>query len=204
MKNQQDKVKSNLCIGIFTNYLLFSATTPLVNIFFIQKVSTMTYSIVNWTTIIIMLLMNKILKKKDNRDLFERFFLPIIVIDTILFFIVSFVGEYYINFRFFGLAVLNGTTTAIWMCIMKSNINKVFMGDDLTNLETHQDYLISIAQLIGASAAIILTKFNLDINILMLLQIIASVSMGYFDYKTIRIIKEIGIGDKDEEGAITS
>ena len=63
------------------------------------------------------------------------------------------------------------------------------MGDELTNVETYQDYLISIAQLIGATIAIVFTQINIDINILMLIQIIASVIMGYFDFKTIKIIK---------------
>lgn len=189
--NISKQIRNNLYIGVFINCLLFSATTPLVNIYFIQKVSTVTFSIVNWVSIVLTLLMNKILKSKGNRDILEQFFLPMIIIDTVLFLLVSFIGEYYINFRFFGLAVLNGTTTAIWMCIMKSNINNVFMGDELTNLETYQDYLISIAQLIGATIAIVLTKINIDINILMLIQIIASVTMGYFDFKTIKIIKAL-------------
>ncbi len=187
--NIKKEIKKNLYTGIVINYLLFSATTPLVNIYFIQKVSTITFSIVNWASIVIILLMNKFLKNKSNRDILERFFLPVIIVDTILFILISFVGEYYINFRFFGLAILNGTTTAIWMCVMKSNINNVFIGDELTNLEIYQDYLISIAQLIGASIAIVLTKMDIDINILMLIQIVASITMGYFDFKTIKIIK---------------
>lgn len=183
------KIKNNVYVGVIINYLLFSATTPLVNIYFIQKVSTVTFSIVNWVSIVLTLLMNKLLKNKSNRDILERFFLLIIIVDTILFLLVSFIGEYYIDFRFFGLAVLNGTTTAIWMCIMQSNINKVFSGEELTNFQTYQEYLISIAQLIGASIAVVLTKIDIDINILMLIQIIASVTMGYFDFKTIKIIK---------------
>lgn len=187
--NMKDKIKNNLYFGIFTNYLLFSATTPLVNIFFIQKVSTVVFSIVNWVSIIIVLVMNKILKSQKNREVLQKFFLPIIIIDTLLFIIISFAGEYYINIRFFGLAILNGTTTAIWMCIMKSNINKVFMGDELTNFQTQQEYLVSISQLIGATIAVLLTKLDVGIEILMLIQIIASVIMGYFDYKVIKIIE---------------
>lgn len=137
----------------------------------------------------IVLVMNKILKKQDNRDFLERFFLFIIIMDTVLYLVISFVGEYYINIRFFGLAILNGTTTAIWMCVMRSNINKVFEGEELTNFQTYQDYLASIAQLIGATMAIVLIKINVNINILMLIQVIASFVMGYFDYKTIKIIK---------------
>ena len=185
----KDKIKNNLYIGVFTNYLLFSATTPLVNIFFIQKVSTVVFSIVNWVSIIIVLVMNKILKSQKNREVLQKFFLPIIIIDTLIFLIISFAGEYYINIRFFGLAILNGTTTAIWMCIMKSNINKVFMGDELTNFQTQQEYLVSISQLIGATIAVLLTKLDVGIEILMLIQIIASVIMGYFDYKVIKIIE---------------
>jgi hypothetical protein len=186
----EDKVKKNVYVGVFVNYLLFSATTPLISIFFIQKVSTIVFSIVNWVSIIIVLIMNNFLKSQRNRDFLQRFFLPIIIIDTVLFIIVSFVGEYHVDVRFFGLAVLNGTTSAIWMCIMKSNINKVFAGDNLTNFQTYQDYLISVSQLIGATVAVVLTKLNIDINILMSIQIIASVTMGYFDYKTIKIINE--------------
>lgn len=164
-------------------------TTPLVNIFFIQKVSTVVFSIVNWVSIVIVLFMNKVLKSQNNRDVLEKFFLQIIVIDTLLFILTCFISGYYINIRFFSMAILNGTTTAIWMCIMKSNINRVFIGNDLTNFETQQDYLASIAQLIGATVAILLTKLNTNINILMLMQIVASIVMGYFDYKVISIIK---------------
>lgn len=164
-------------------------TTPLVNIFFIQKVSTVVFSIVNWVSIIIVLFMNKVLKSQSNRDVLEKFFLQIIIIDTLLFILTCFISGYYINIRFFSMAILNGTTTAIWMCIMKSNVNRVFTGNDLTNFETQQDYLASIAQLIGATVAILLTKLNTNINILMLMQIVASIVMGYFDYKVIKIIK---------------
>ena len=75
----KDKIKNNLYIGVFTNCLLFSATTPLVNIFFIQKVSTVVFSIVNWVNIIIILAMNKILKSQKNREKLQKFFLPIII-----------------------------------------------------------------------------------------------------------------------------
>lgn len=149
----------------------------------------MIYSIVNWVSIIIVLAMAKILKSQSNREFLERFLLQIIIADTLLFLLISFAGEYYINIRFFGLAIINGTTSAIWMCIMRSNINKVFEGNELTNFQTHQDYLASIAQLVGATVAIGLIKLNININILMLLQVVASSVMGYFDYKTIRIIK---------------
>lgn len=164
-------------------------TTPLVYIFFIQKVSTVVFSVVNWVSIVIVLFMNKILKSQSNRDVLEKFFLQIIILDTILFILTCFISGYYVNIRFFSLAILNGTTTSIWVCIMKSNINRVFIGDDLTNFQTQQDYLSSIAQLIGATIAILLTKLNTNINVLMLMQIVASIVMGYYDYKVIKIIK---------------
>lgn len=176
-------------IGVFVNYLLFSATTPLVNIFFIQKVSTTTFSIVNWVSIVLTLIMSRILKDKINRDILEKFFLMIIILDTVVFLLISIVGEYYINVRFFGVAILNGTTTAIWMCVMRSNINKVIIGEELTDFQTHQNYLISVAELIGATIAIVLTKIDIGIEMLMFVQIVASVTMGFFDYKTINIIK---------------
>lgn len=176
--------------GLFVNCLLFSATTPIVNIFFIQKVSSIIFSIVNWTSIIVVLAMNKILKNQRNRKKLEKAFLQIMTIDTLLFIFISFASEYYINLRFFGLAILNGTTTAIWMCIMKSNINRVFAGEELTNLQTQQEYLGSVAELIGASMAIVLIKLNINIDVLMLVQVIASTVMGYFDYKTITLIKK--------------
>ena len=72
---------------------------------------------------------------------------------------------------------------------MKSNINKIFMGEELTNFQTQQEYLISISQLIGATIAVALTKLDMSIEILMFVQIIASIIMGYFDYKVIKIIE---------------
>lgn len=185
-----NKIKNKLFTGEFINCLLYSMTIPLVNIFFIQKVSTVIYSVVNWVSIIVVLLMNRFLKNQNNRDKLEKIFLQIIIIDTILLLTISLFGAVYINFRFFSMAILNGTSTAIWACIIKSNINRVFTKNDLTDFQTQQDYLMSIAQLIGASLAIILTKFNLNIDILMLIQVIASAIMGYFDYSTVKIIKK--------------
>lgn len=183
---------------MFINYLLFSATTPLVNIFFIQKVSTTTFSIVNWVSIILTLLMSHVLKDKKNRDILEKFFLLVIILDTVIFLLISIAGEYYINIRFFGLAILNGTTTAIWICVMQSNINKVIMGEELTDFQTHKNYLSSIAELIGATIAILLTKIDIGIEMLMFIQIVASVSMGFFDYRTIIIIKYKLNNDENE------
>lgn len=184
------KVKNNLYVGSFINCMLFAATTPLVNLFFMQKVSGFIFSIVNLVSIVTVLIMNKLLKSKSNRSLLERLFLQIIILDTFLFLIISAMSEHFVNIRFFGLAVLNGTTAAIWLCIVRSNINKVFSGEELTDFQTHQEYLSSISQLIGASLAVALTKIDIGITALMFIQIIASVIMGYFDYKTIKIVRK--------------
>ena len=71
---------------------------------------------------------------------------------------------------------------------MKSNINKIWQGEDLTNYQTQESYLVSIAQILGATLAIIVIKFDVNINVLIGLQILAQFIMGIFDYKVIKII----------------
>ena len=95
-----------------------------------------------------------------------------------------------VNIRFFGLAILNGTSASIWICIMKSNINKVWQGDELTNYQTQESYLESIAQIMGATLAIVVIKFGVSINVLIGLQIFAQFIMGIFDYKVIKIVEK--------------
>ena len=72
---------------------------------------------------------------------------------------------------------------------MKSNINKIWQGDDLTNYQTQESYLVSIAQIMGATLAIVVIKLEVSINILIGLQILAQFIMGIFDYKVIRIVE---------------
>lgn len=191
MKNKKLRIKRNLCIGLFINYLLFSATTPMVNLFFIQKISSFMYSITNWVSIILGIIMNKILKKKTNRNIIENKLVPIILLDTVLFILSSIIGKSYINVRFLGLAILNSTTTTMWVCTMRSNINKIFISEELTEFNINQDYVVSIAELLGASSAILITKIGINIDILMSLQIMASLIMGYFDYKALQLIKKV-------------
>jgi len=154
-----------------------------------QKVSTYIYSIVNWVGIITIFLINYILKKQKNRELLQKFFLLIVILDVLGFLFVSIYGLHNINIRFFGISILNGTSSAIWMCIIKSNINKIWQGDDLTNYQTQESYLVSIAQIMGATLAIVAIKFEVSINILIGLQIFAQFIMGIFDYKVIKIVE---------------
>jgi len=154
-----------------------------------QKVSTYIYSIVNWVGIITIFIINYILKKQKNRELLQKFFLLIVILDVLGFLFVSIYGLHNINIRFFGISILNGTSSAIWMCIMKSNINKIWQGDDLTNYQTQESYLVSIAQIMGATLAIVVIKFEININVLIGLQILAQFIMGIFDYKVIKIVE---------------
>jgi len=154
-----------------------------------QKVSTYIYSIVNWVGIITIFIINYILKKQKNRDLLQKFFLLIIILDVLGFLFVSIYGMNNIQIRFFGIAILNSTSSAIWICIMKSNINKIWQGEELTNYQTQESYLISIAQIMGATLAIVVVKFEVNINVLIGLQIFAQFIMGIFDYKVISIVE---------------
>jgi len=155
-----------------------------------QKVSTYIYSIVNWVGIITIFIINYILKKQKNRDLLQKFFLLIIILDVLGFLFISIYGLHNINIRFFGISILNGTSSAIWMCIMKSNINKIWQGDDLTNYQTQESYLVSIAQIMGATLAIVVIKLEVSIDVLIGLQILAQFIMGIFDYKVIKIVEK--------------
>jgi len=177
-------IKLYLYTGVFTNCLLFALTTPTINIY-----STYIYSIVNWVGIITIFLINYILKKQKNRELLQKFFLLIIILDVAGFLFVSIYGLQNINIRFFGISILNGTSSAIWMCIMKSNINKIWQGEELTNYQTQESYLVSIAQIVGATLAIVVIKLEVNINVLIGLQILAQFVMGIFDYKVIRIVE---------------
>jgi len=154
-----------------------------------QKVSTYIYSIVNWVGIITIFLINYILKKQKNRELLQKFFLLIIILDVLGFLFVSIYGMNNIQIRFFGIAILNSTSSAIWMCIMRSNINKIWQGEELTNYQTQESYLVSIAQIMGATLAIVVIKLEVSIDILIGLQIFAQFIMGIFDYKVIRIVE---------------
>jgi len=155
-----------------------------------QKVSTYIYSIVNWVGIITIFLINYILNKQKNRELLQKFFLLIIILDVLGFLFVSIYGMNNIQIRFFGIAILNSTSSAIWICIMKSNINKVWQGEELTNYQTQESYLIYIAQIMGATLAILMIKLEVNINILIGLQILAQFIIGIFDYKVIRIVEK--------------
>jgi len=74
---------------------------------------------------------------------------------------------------------------------MKSNINKIWYGEELTDYQTQESYLVSIAQVIGASLAIVLVKINVNISVLIGLQVLAQFIMGIFDFKVLKMIKNM-------------
>ena len=157
---------------------VYSATSPTVHIYFMQLISTQVLAAANLLNIGLAALVNSTIK--SARELYHRYFLPIIIADVTCFWIVSLSSIEYPVVRFLGFAIINAISVTLWTVIMKDSINSVLNGTSLTEWSA----LSEAFELYGAFLGGIIAVFcsNLDVELCISFQCIANMMMGITDF----------------------
>ena len=180
------KLKFYLLSGPVLVSFIFALTSPIIQIYFVSRVSTEIFAAANMLSTGLAALVNSSVAIDRIMRWYKKHFYSIVIIDLLCFCIVSFLSTEYITVRFLGLAILNAVSTNLWCVLMRNAVNNIIKGDSLTKWESFESAWNLGGQFFGAALAIYFIDMPLELCIG--LQCIANIIMGTTDYKAWNII----------------
>lgn len=180
------KLKFYLLSGPVLVSFIFALTSPIIQIYFVSRVSTEIFAAANMLSTGLAALVNSSVAADRIMRWYKKHFYSIVIIDLLCFCIVSFLSTEYITVRFLGLAILNAVSTNLWCVLMRNAVNNIIKGDSLTKWESFESAWNLGGQFFGAALAIYFIDIPLELCIG--LQCIANIIMGTTDYKAWNII----------------
>ena len=175
------KLKFYLLSGPVLVSFIFALTSPIIQIYFVSRVSTEIFAAANMLSTGLAALVNSSVAVDRIMRWYKKHFYSIVIIDLLCFCIVSFLSTEYITVRFLGLAILNAVSTNLWCVLMRNAVNNIIKGDSLTRWESFESAWNLGGQFFGAALAIYFIDIPLELCIG--LQCIANIIMGTTDYK---------------------
>ena len=175
------KLKFYLLSGPVLVSFIFALTSPIIQIYFVSRVSTEIFAAANMLSTGLAALVNSSVAADRIMRWYKKHFYSIVIIDLLCFCIVSFLSTEYITVRFLGLAILNAVSTNLWCVLMRNAVNNIIKGDSLTKWESFESAWNLGGQFFGAALAIYFIDIPLELCIG--LQCIANIIMGTTDYK---------------------
>ena len=176
-----NKLKFYLLSGPVLVSFIFALTSPIIQIYFVSRVSTEIFAAANMLSTGLAALVNSSVAVDRIMRWYKKHFYSIVIIDLLCFCIVSFLSTEYITVRFLGLAILNAVSTNLWCVLMRNAVNNIIKGDSLTKWESFESAWNLGGQFFGAALAIYFIDIPLELCIG--LQCIANIIMGTTDYK---------------------
>ena len=176
-----NKLKFYLLSGPVLVSFIFALTSPIIQIYFVSRVSTEIFAAANMLSTGLAALVNSSVVVDRIMRWYKKHFYSIVIIDLLCFCIVSFLSTEYITVRFLGLAILNAVSTNLWCVLMRNAVNNIIKGDSLTKWESFESAWNLGGQFFGAALAIYFIDMPLELCIG--LQCIANIIMGTTDYK---------------------
>lgn len=121
-------------------------------------------------------------------DTFRKYCIPIMVLDTFLYGIISFAGVENVSIRFLCMAIINGLFTTTIATVMNNVVNSRYDGEKLTIFSSKMKLTASISSFVALSIFIALIG-EIDIEVAISIQwaaltvatVLDSISLKYFD-----------------------
>ncbi len=176
------KIKWLLILSTSFFSFVMALTSPTVHLYYMKIVSPQIYSTAQVISTMSAAIMTMFLSKQANRTKLRKYFAPILVIDSIGYFALSYFGTLNPNIRFIGFAILFSTTMTVWSTIMMSAINDTLSSDKLTDFQTLSNSVALWATVAGGGIAVLLVNI-LPLNMALFLQCASNVILAVCDYK---------------------
>lgn len=149
------RVKAYLLGGTAVVDLVYSATSPVIQVYFISLISSSVLAAANILTTALAAGVNASIQSEKLKDFYRHHFLWIIAIDIVCFALISFEGISVPEVRFLGLAILNAVSSTLWFTVITDAINHQVDGDKLTKWNSLSKTVRLTAALIGSVIAIV-------------------------------------------------
>ena len=183
MNNRQ---KNWLLVGPVVFSFARAVTTPVIHIYFVRLISTNVLAISNMLAVGIAAITNTTITKEKFLEWYDEHFTFIVVIDILLFVVVSCAGMEMATIRFIGMAVINAISTTLWICVMQNAINNTIDGEELTIWQSLSKSYELYASLAGGLVILLIGDMHIELAIA--IQCVANLFMGLTDLKARKLL----------------
>jgi len=190
LQNSKLFVGLNFASAILMSFVMAS-TGPTLHVYFMQQVNPQLLAFVNMLTVGIAVITNGSVNSKKMLKAYHRYFATIILVDVTAFICVSVVGEYHVEVRFIGFAVINAISTAIWGIVLKNMVNNVWDGDALTKFNANSKTCGLIASFIGGGLLMFLGDNGFSVHTCIIIQCVAMTIDGINDFIIYRVYNKV-------------
>ena len=175
-------------VGPITVSLVFAATRPIIQIYFVSNIEPQILAMANLLETGLAAFVNYTIQFERLKELYRKYFCWIVVTDILIFSATSLIGVDYPAVRFFGFSILNAVSTCLWFMIMKNVVNRIIVdGDARTNFDALNQTTCLAASFIGGVFAVIFV--NISVEICVMAQCVANAFMGATDLYSFKILK---------------
>ena len=183
-----------LIFGGCTMSLVFAATTPMIEVYFINLIGPQTLAAANIISVGLAAAVNATVPNDKAKEFYRRHFKAIVLLDVAGFCLVSFAGYEQPELRFLGFAVVNSITTTLWGIVIGNAVNRKIQGDELTDWNFFEKAFYLAASLLGGVFALFVTE--LSIETCLFAQCAANIIFGITD---LQAFKRLNRKDTDDE-----
>ena len=133
---------------------------PVIKTYMFASVSPEIVSLANIIGVALSILINGAIHSEKTMELFRRQFTWLASVHTVMFSIVSLMGESWPELRFIGFAILEAITGNLYALVFRQSMNRIWEGDELTKLQFDMKSWSLAGALIGGALV-----FLLDLNV---------------------------------------
>lgn len=172
--------------GIY--YFLISLVTPVITMYFIKLVDGSIFASINVMAIAMAAIVQTISTKEKVRKILIKLFPIIILLDSVLFVVLSVEAVSDANIRFIGMTLLSTSLTAFCGIVIDSMVNNKVNGEELTTYRTTRQAI----QLWSGFAGGLLCVFFIDyitINTAIYIECLANSLYSVADFTAYKRLK---------------
>lgn len=170
-----------ILIGTALLNFSFSATTPVVQLYFIKLIEPSIYAMSNTIGLIASYIANQSMKNLKFRNFFLRNYKILLIYDSIVYALICLLTIDYPSLRFLFLASINLLIINIIGTIEQHCYNISFKDDNLTNNNLTLSNVKLLAMLVGSIVGIIVINF-IHIEIAIWFQVLSNVVNSIFSW----------------------
>ena len=180
--------KNMLLVGPIVSSFIIALVTPVIQVYFMKLVSTQILTVSNMLALGLGAVTNSSIRREKIMAIYRSHFNIIVVVDMILFAVISGLSTEMIVVRFLGFSILNAVTSTLWGVVIQDRINNVLHGSELTDWSALLSAYRLYAALIGSALLFIIVSIPIEVAIA--LQCFGNTAMGLLDIKAYKLLKE--------------
>lgn len=180
--------KNMLLVGPVILAFIMALVTPVIQVYFMKLVSTQVLTVSNMLALGLGAVTNSSIRREKIMEIYRSHFNVIVVVNMILFTIVSGLSTDFIVVRFLGFSFMNAVTSTLWGVIIQDRINNVLHGSEITDWNALLSSYKLYAALVGSALLFIIVTMPVEVAIG--IQCLGITIQGLLDMKAYKLLKE--------------